>query len=158
MPPRWAGEARELAVEAAQEGVGPADGPAVHVVDQVGGDHGEAGEPAAGQVGAELGERDDPPAAGGAGADPVQVQERVHVLGVVAHPGGGGAGGGLGPEGHERSPEARRTRRSSRLHLKQLAQHQRADQIVVPKGGGSSPLGNLIPNSQVRRFLLPICR
>ena len=86
--------AQEPMVQALQEAVGLADRAAVHAVGQVGGDHGEAWQLAAGQVGVELAQRHDPPAAPGVGADAVQVQERVDLLGVGAGPGRGGAGGG----------------------------------------------------------------
>jgi hypothetical protein len=46
-----------------------------------------------------------------------------------------------GTSGHQRSPTAKRTCRSTSLQLRQLAQRQAANQIVVPKVGGSSFLG-----------------
>jgi hypothetical protein len=38
-----------------------------------------------------------------------------------------------GTDGHQRSPAAKRNRRSAGLQVTQLAQRQRPDQIVVPK-------------------------
>jgi hypothetical protein len=45
-----------------------------------------------------------------------------------------------GMSGNQRSPTVRRNPRSRALRLTQLGQHRREVQIVVPKGGGSSPL------------------
>jgi hypothetical protein len=42
-----------------------------------------------------------------------------------------------GTSGHQRSPTAKRSGRSTGLQLKQLAQRQLANQIVVPKAGGT---------------------
>jgi hypothetical protein len=47
-----------------------------------------------------------------------------------------------GTSGHQRSPAAKRSSRSAGLQLKQLGRRQPADQIVVPKAGGSSPSPN----------------
>jgi hypothetical protein len=47
-----------------------------------------------------------------------------------------------GTSGRQRAPLATRTRRPPSLQLRQLAQRQPADQIVVPKAGGSSPSPN----------------
>jgi hypothetical protein len=47
-----------------------------------------------------------------------------------------------GTSGHQRSPTSKRSGRPTSLQLKQLAQRQPANQIVVPKVGGSSPLGH----------------
>jgi hypothetical protein len=44
-----------------------------------------------------------------------------------------------GTNGRQRSPTAKRNRRSTSVQLKQQAQRQLADQIPVPKVGGSSP-------------------
>ena len=47
-----------------------------------------------------------------------------------------------GTSGHQRSPAAKRNHRSMSLRLKQQARGQPANQIVVPKVGGLSPLGH----------------
>jgi hypothetical protein len=46
-----------------------------------------------------------------------------------------------GTSGHQRSPTVRRTRRSPAAQVKQQAQGERANQIVVPKVG-SAPSGS----------------
>jgi hypothetical protein len=53
-----------------------------------------------------------------------------------------GAPGPQGASGQQRAPPATRNRRPAGLRLRQLARRQPADQIVVPKAGGSSPSPN----------------
>jgi hypothetical protein len=53
-----------------------------------------------------------------------------------------------GVGGHQRSPVMQRNRRSPPVQLKHLGGCRRAIRIVVPKVGGSSPLGH--PHHQRR--------
>ena len=48
-----------------------------------------------------------------------------------------------GTSGHQRSPTAKRSGRSTGLQPRQLAQRQPADQIVIPKVGGSNPSASI---------------